>query len=218
MRYDPVADFAAVATLCQFHMGFATGPATPARSLAEFVAWARGKPGVPFGTPGAGTLPHFLGLQLAKAADLSLVPVAYRGDGPAVQDAIGGQIPLTINSLAGLVPLANGSTALRMLAVATMERVPALPNIPTVGEVGFPRLAVGGWQGLLLPARTPAALVSALDAAVAEAMALPELRAGIARLGLVPLHEGAAGSAVRLRREIAEWGPIVATSGWRPED
>jgi tripartite-type tricarboxylate transporter receptor subunit TctC len=218
LRYAPLADFAAVATVCLFHMGFATGPATPARTMAEFLAWARGRPSVPFGMPGPGTLPHFLGLQLAKATGLPLTAVAYRGDGPAVQDAIGGQIPFTINSLAGLVPLAGGASALRLLAVATPERLPALPGVPTIAEVGFPQLAVGGWQGVLVHARTPAALVTALDSAVAEAMMLPEVGAGIARLGLVPLHEPPALMAARLRRETAEWGPVVEASGWRPED
>ena len=146
LRYAPLQDFATVATLCLFHMGFATGPGSPARTMAEFIDWAKGRPSVPFGMPGPGTLPHFLGIQLGKATGLNLTGVAYRGDGPAVQDAVGGQIPLTINSLAGLVPLANGASALRMLAVATDARVPALPDVPTIGEAGFPQLAIGGWR------------------------------------------------------------------------
>lgn len=218
LRYAPLTDFATVATLCLFHMGFATGPATSAKTMAEFIAWARGQPSVPFGVPGPGTLPHFLGLQLAKATGLNLTAVAYRGDGPAVQDAIGGQIPFTINSLAGLVPLAGGASALRLLAVATEQRIPALPDVPTIGEAGFPRLAVGGWQAVMLPARTPAPVIAALDAALAEAMALPAVREGIARVGLVPLHENAATATARLVRETAAWGPIVAETGWKPED
>lgn len=218
LRYAPLTDFATVATLCLFHMGFATGPATPAKTMAEFIAWAKGQPSVPFGMPGPGTLPHFLGIQLAKATGLNLVGVAYRGDGPAVQDAVGGQIPFTINSLAGLVPLANGASALRMLAVATEARVPALPEVQTIGEAGFPQLAIGGWQAILVPARTPPALIAALDAALAEAMTLPAMREGIARLGLVPLHENAATATARLRQDTDRWGPIVRASGWTPED
>jgi tripartite-type tricarboxylate transporter receptor subunit TctC len=218
LRYAP-SDFALVATVCLFHMGFATGPATPARTLAEFLDWARARPqGVPFGIPGPGTLPHFLGLQLAKATGLNLTAVAYRGDGPAVQDAIGGQIPFTINSLAGLVPLAGGASALRVLAVATPERIAALPQVQTIGEAGFPQLAIGGWQGVFVPARTPGPILDALDTALTEAMALPLVRDGIARVGLVPLHERPAVAAARLRRESAEWGPIVESSGWKPED
>ncbi len=218
LRYAPLTDFATVATLCLFDLGIATGPATPAKTLAEFIAWAKDRPSVPFGMPGPGTLPHFLGIQLAKATGLNLTGVAYRGDGPAVQDAIGGQIPLTINSLAGLVPLANGASALRVLAVATERPVPALPGVQTMGEAGFPQLAMGGWGAVMVPARTPAPLVAALDAALAEAMALPQMRDGIARLGLVPLHENAATSTARLRRDTERWGPIVRASGWTPED
>jgi tripartite-type tricarboxylate transporter receptor subunit TctC len=216
LRYQPLVDFAPVGSLCEFYMGFATGPMTPATTMAEFITWTKDRPTIPFGIPGPGTLPHFLGIQMAKATGLPLAAVAYRGDGPAVQDTLGGQIPFGINSLGSLVPLAG--TALRVLAVGMQERLPALPNVPTVAEVGLPQLAIGGFQALMVPARTPAPIVAALDQALAQAMAQPELQAAITRVGLIPRHEGAAALAARIWREHAEWGPIVASSGFTPND
>ena len=217
LRYAPFIDFAAVAQVCEFYNGFATGPATPANTLAEFIAWAKGKPAVPFGIPGPGTLPHFMGIQFGKATGLPMQAVAYRGDGPSVQDLLAGQIPLSIASLGSLAPLATG-TGMRVLAVGMPERAPLLPNVPTVGEAGFPAIAVGGFQVLVVPARTPTPLVAALDRAVGQAMAQPALREAIARIGLVPTYADGAGVAARMRAENVRWKPIVAESGFRPED
>ena len=143
--------------------------------------------------------------------------VAYRGDGPSVQDLIGGQLPLSVASMASLVPLA-GVTPLRVLAVGATERAPALPNVQTVGEAGFAGLAFTGWQAVVLPAKTPPAIVAALDAAIRQGMAQPALRDGITKLGLTPRFAGAAASAERLKRENALWQPIVESSGFKPED
>ncbi|SHK10910.1 Tripartite-type tricarboxylate transporter, receptor component TctC [Roseomonas rosea] len=217
LRYDPLGDFTPVAKLSEYYMGFAAGPATPAKTLGEFVAWAKDRPSVPFGIPGPGTLPHFLGIQLGKIAGLPLQAVAYRGDGPAVQDVIAGQIPMSVSAFASLMPLV-GSTPLRVMAVGMSQRLPGLPDVPTVVEAGMPDLALGGWQALLVPSRTPASLVAALDAAVAQAVTQPAMREGILRLGLVPGHEGAAALPARLRREQEQWRPIVEASGFRPED
>jgi len=217
LRYEPLTDFIQAGVVCEFYMGFATGPATPATTLAELIAWGKDRPTLPFGIPGPGTLPHFLGIQMAKATGLNMTAVAYRGDGPSVQDVIGGQIPMSVSSLGSLVPVA-GSTPLRVLAVGMRERLPSLPNVPTVVEAGFPQLAVGGWQAVAVKAGTPAPLVAALDAALTQAMATPEMQAAVARLGLIPRHQGAAAAAERLKAEHANWGPIVASSGFTPND
>ena len=217
LRYDPFADFAPVAQLCEFHNAFATGPATPANTLAEFIAWAKDKPAVPFGIPGPGTLPHFMGILFGKATGLPMQAVAYRGDGPSVQDLIGGQIPLSVASMASLVPLA-GASPLRVLAVGMPQRSSSLPSVPTLAEAGFPAIGIGGFQAVVVPARTPAPLVGALEQAIGQAMAQGPLRDGILRLGLQPNFEGAAGLAARMRRENEAWRPIVESSGFRPED
>ena len=218
LRYEPQADFVPVAAVARFHLALAAGPAMPAGGgLAEVLAWARGQASVPFGIPGAGTFPHFLGLQLAQAAGLTLAPVVYRGGAPSVQDLVAGQIPLAISALGDFVPQLDGGR-LRLLAVASPERLPGIPAVPTFAEGGFGALTLAGWWGVLLPARTPAPLATALDKVLTEALAQPETHEGIARFGAVPYYEGPAALAARIARESADWAPVVAASGFRAED
>ena len=217
LRYDPFVDLKPVSMLSLFYMGLSTGPMVPAKTMAEFIAWGRTQPSIPFGNPGAGTLPHFLGIQFAKATGLNLTAVPYRGDGPAVQDCLGGQIPLTSNSMPAIAPFLTGS-ALKPLATTAPRRLLEAPDLPTIAEAGFPALNYSGGGCLMLPGRTPAHLVSALDHAIAGIAGSADTLTSLNRFGVVPAYMNSATVTKWLRDEHAKWGPIVDSSGFRPTD
>ena len=217
LRYDPFVDLKPVSMISLFHLGLSTGPKTPAKNLAEFIAWGRDQESIPFGNPGAGTLPHFLGIQFGKATGLKLTAVAYRGDGPAVQDCLGGQIPLTSNSMPAITPFISGS-ALKPLVTTAPRRVPGGENLPTMAEAGFPQLAYSGGACLMLPGRTPAPIVAALDQAVGRIVNSADSLTSLVRFGVVPDYQNSAAVTAWLRAEHAKWGPIVESSGFRPND
>jgi tripartite-type tricarboxylate transporter receptor subunit TctC len=185
--------------------------------LADLVAFARARGETPYASPAAGSIPHFLGVEFAKAAGIRLSHVPYRGAAPALQDAMAGQIPMVVNVLGDLVPH-HEAGRLRVLVVSSPARVPQLPDVPTFAEAGFPRLTADEWYGLFLPARTPPGLVAALNAAAGAAVAEPGMAAALDRQAFAPLHLPPAEYAARVRAETAFWAPIVAESGFRPDE
>ena len=217
LRYDPLTDFQPVSMLSLFYMSLAVGPAVPAKNFAEFLAWGRAQESIPFGNPGAGTLPHFLGIEFAKATGLKMTAVPYRGDGPAVQDCLAGQLPATFNSLPAVMPFIPGSP-LKVLATTAPRRLVAAPDVPTMTELGHASLPMSGGTCILLPGRTPAAKVAALDAAIGRIAADADTITSLVRFGVVPEYQNTATVTAWLQRELAKWGPIVQSSGFRPND
>lgn len=215
-RYDAVTDFVPVCTLCDFGFGVAVPASHPARSFAELVAWLRAQPAeVPYGSPGAGSGPHFVGDMIGRAVGARLNHVPYRGAAPAVQDALGARIPLVIAVLSDLVP--HNGQGLRLLATSSRERLARLPEVPTLAELGFPQLTISEWFGLFAPARTPAPIVAALHRTVVAAAETPEVRQALDRLEFLPTINGPEEFAARIRRERDAWGPVVRESGFQPE-
>ncbi|WP_237212962.1 Bug family tripartite tricarboxylate transporter substrate binding protein [Falsiroseomonas oryziterrae] len=216
-RHDALTDFVPVCTLCDFAYGIAVPTSHPARSFAELIAWMRTQRGqeVTFGSPGAGSGPHFVGDMVGRAVGVRMNHVPYRGAAPAVQDAIAGNIPLVATVLSDIVP--HHGQGLRVLAVSSPDRLQRLPDVPTFAESGYPHLTISEWMGLFLPARTPAALAAALYATVATAASTPEVRQALDRLEFQPTVNGPAEFAARIRRERDGWARAVQESGFRPE-
>jgi tripartite-type tricarboxylate transporter receptor subunit TctC len=215
-RYDAVTDFVPVCTLCDFGFGVAVPASHPARNFIEFVAWLRAQPGeVPYGSPGAGSGPHFVGDMIGRAVGARLNHVPYRGAAPAVQDALGARIPLVVAVLSDVVP--HHGQGLRVLAVSSRARLPRLPDVPTLAESGFPQLTISEWFGLFAPARTPAPIIAALHQTIVAAAQTPEIRQALDRLEFLPTINGPEEFAARIRRERDAWGPVVRESGFQPE-
>lgn len=215
-RHDALTDFVPVCTLCDFGFGLAVPASHPARSFAELIAWMRTQGGeVPFGSPGAGSGPHFVGDMVGRAIGVRMNHVPYRGAAPAVQDALGGRIPVVVAVLSDVVP--HHGQGLRVLAVSSRERLPRLPDVPTFAESGYPALTISEWMGLFLPARTPAPVVAALHQAVLAAAQTPEVRQALDRLEFLPTIDGPEAFAARIRRERDTWAVVVRESGFRPE-
>lgn len=218
VRYDALTDLIPVSTVCTFPFALAVPASHPARDFAQFVAWARAQTGeIPFASPAAGSAPHFLGVMLANTLRVRMTHVPYRGAVPAVQDLIGGRLPIFVGVLGDVSPQ-HGQGA-RMLAVTSEQRNPKYPDVLTFRELGHPDLSKDEWFGALLPAGTPAAVVQGLHAAISQVARQPEMIAALERLEFsANVSPSPQAFADRIRREREEWGPVVRDSGFQPEN
>lgn len=156
----------------------AVGPDAPAKTLADFIAWARANPGkAQFGSPGAGSAMHFIGVQLAAQATVELRHIPYRGGAPALNDVMGGTIPALFTTLSNLVQ-PHKAGKVRILAHSAARRLPGLPDVPTFSESGFPALTISEMFLFVAPARTTVAAQKDLVAMLSAAVAEPGVRSG----------------------------------------
>src|SRR5262245_5401404 len=162
LEYDPIKDFAAVSQLATFDFAVAVGPKTPATSLEELVAWMKANPSqASFGSPGAGTLTHFLGIQLGRTAGIELRHVPYKGSAATLTDLAAGHVPAVFTAISDLVEMHNAKR-IRILAMSGAARSPFVPDVPTFREAGFD-IEGTSWYGAFAPARTPLETVDRLS-------------------------------------------------------
>ena len=219
LPYDPIADFAPVGMGAKFDLAFAVGPAVPAsvKNMADFIAWCKAQPGRgQFGSPAAGSTPHFIGAIAGRAAGIELAHVPYRGPTPAVTDMIGGQIAAACATLGDFLPYLQAGRC-RVLATTGRQRSPFAPEAPTFLEQGFKELVLDDWFGFFVPAKTPSAQVEKLSAALRTALARPEAVKGLAERALVPAWSTPAELAARVKADQAKWGTIVKSFGFTAE-
>jgi tripartite-type tricarboxylate transporter receptor subunit TctC len=216
LAYDPIADFAPVSQAATFDFAVAAGPQVPAASLAELVAWVKADPARgSYGTPAAGSLPHFLAVSFASATGLDLRHVGYRGSAAALTDLIGGQIPILVTTTADVLE-SHKAGRIKVLATSDSARSPFLKEVPTLKEAGF-NLVATGWYGVFAPAGTPAAVVARLSAGVAGAVQSPPVKERLLAFGLVPTGTTAAELGRIQKADSALWSPAVKASGFTPE-
>jgi tripartite-type tricarboxylate transporter receptor subunit TctC len=211
--YNPLADFVPVAHLGGYPLAFAVGAAVPAKDLKEYVAWAKSDPrNASYGTPGAGSNAHFMGVLIGQTLAIPMVHVAYKGVGPAVNDAVGGQVPAIIMPLGTLLPQAAGGK-LRILAHSGSKRSDQAPSFATFRELGYP-VEVNGWFGLFAPARTPAAVTARLNDIVIQSIRTEAVRGRLQKLDLETREMSQAELVAHLKAEHDRWGPVVRASGF----
>jgi len=218
LRYDGLADFVPVTPVCGFPFGFAVAAGHPAKTLPEFVAWAKARGGATdWASPAPGSMPHFLGVQFGQLAGLPLNHIPYRGGAPMLQGLLAGDIQSALGVLGEQTPLLTGGQ-LRILAVTAPGRLPRLPEVPSFAELGLPAMTAEEQFGVFLPAGAPPPLVGALHRGLSAALATAEVREALTRLEYEPQVMEPAAFAARLRAERDHWGPIVAASGFKPEE
>lgn len=216
LDYDPVRDFAPVSQVATFDFAICIDPKIPANNLSELVTWLKANPTkANFGTPGAGTLPHFFGLMFAKAAGAPLQHVAYKGGVLALTDLMGSQIPIVFLSTNELTEL-HKAGRIRVLATSGTQRSPFLPEIPTFRESGYD-IEGNGWWGFFAPAGTPAATISKLSGAIAAIVQSDDVKARIAQIGLKPTGTPPDEFARIQREDIERWAAPIKASGFKPE-
>ena len=212
--FDLNKDFVPVSLLARFEFGVVVGPAVDAKDFKGFVAWLKANPGkATFGVPSNGTIPHFTGSKLEKVLGVPLTRVAYRGSAPAINDLIGGHLPFAIVTIADAIPQHRAGTV-KILAVSSAERSPFLPDVPTLKESGVD-LVADAWYGMWLPAGSSREFASQLSAAVATALAKPEVRDKLLAIGLIPVGTTPEGLTKELAADTALWQPIVKATGYK---
>jgi tripartite-type tricarboxylate transporter receptor subunit TctC len=217
LDYDPIADFAPVSEIGTFDFGVAVGPQTDAKTMKDLIAWAKAHPtDANFAIPAAGTLPHFLGIMLGRAAGIDLRPVPYRGSAAGLTDLIAGHIPIEITTTADLVQMQKDGR-IRVLATSGKERSPFLPNVPTLREAGFD-LAATGWYGLFAPAKTPSDLIERYNKAIVDAVRSPEFKDRMLAFGLQPTGTSAAAFAAIVKDVSMMWQPAIQASGFKADE
>jgi tripartite-type tricarboxylate transporter receptor subunit TctC len=216
LLYDPIADFQPISQVATFDFSIAVGPQVPATSLKELVAWVKANPDKGnYGTPGAGTLPHFFAVSFARTAGLDLRHVSYRGSAPTLTDLVGGQISMVVTTTSDVLEQ-HKAGRIRVLATSGAARSPFLPEVPTFKEAGYDIVGTG-WYGVFAPARTPPDVVARLNAAVVEAVKQPQVRERLLGFGLVPTGTSAAELARIQKADSELWAPAVHASGFTPE-
>jgi tripartite-type tricarboxylate transporter receptor subunit TctC len=212
--YDPVNDFTPIARVVKFEMGIATGPKVNAKTFAEYVAWCKANPSeAAFGSPGAGTSAHFIGILISKAIGVPLTHVPYRGGTPAQTDLIGGHLPMLINGLADM--MANHDAGkLRVLAVGSAARSPLLPSAPTLKESGIDVAADIGID-IYGPAGMAPALVKEINAALLKAITLPATREKLGKYGVNIAPSTPAELAAIQAHELKMWEEPIRISGFK---
>ncbi len=215
--YDPVKDFAPIALGATFQFAIAAGPASGARSWAEFAAWARANPGkASYATSGAGSLPHFVGVLLGRGIGVELVHVPYKGSAAYINDLLGGQVPAALDAIADLTEL-HRAGRVTILASTGAQRSTALPEVPTFVELGVKDVVAMGWFGFFAPAKTPKPIVDALNRAINKALQAPDVVDRLSKLGMDPATSTPEDFAKIVASDYAKWGPIVTASGFKPE-
>lgn len=213
-------DLAPVSTIHTTAMLLAVGPMVPAgvKTLADFIAWCKANPRqASFGSPGAGSPLHFLGVMLGRAASFEYLHVPYQGTAPSVQALLGSQIASAISPVGAFVPHVK-SGALRALAFTGEKRSPLLPDVPTMREQGFPALEFAEWFGVFVPARTPAATVERLSSEVRAALRTKAVLDGFATMSVDVAGHTPADFAKQIKADTDRWAPIVKESGFTPLD
>lgn len=217
LPFNPAQDFAPVALIASVPIVLAVNPSVKAKTVAELIALAKESPGkLNFGSSGYGSTNHLAGELLKTRAGIDIVHVPYRGAAPAMNDLIGGQIPMMFDNMPAIRPQVTGGT-IRAIAVAGNTRSPLFPELPTMVEAGVPGFEASSWFGLVAPAKTPPDVMKILINSVAKIMKDPEVVKRLADVGAEP--GGLSGDAFGafLRSESEKWGQVVKTAGVKVE-
>jgi tripartite-type tricarboxylate transporter receptor subunit TctC len=217
LRYDPAKDLVPVAQVAKYEFAFGVAANHPARTVAEFVAWARANPAqASVGNSAPGSLPHFLGFMLGQATAVDLVHVPYKGVAQIENELMGRQIAAGIGTITDLAPL-HRAGKLRVLAVTGAKRSALLPEVPTFREQGYPSVDAAGWHGIFAPGGTPQPAIDRLSAAIVAALQSREMRAKFVALGLDPTGTTPKELAAIIATDAARWAPIVKKAGFSAE-
>ena len=219
LPYDPMADITPVSLACIFDFGFAVGPAVPAsvKTVPEFLAWAKANPaGANFGSPAAGSTPHFIGALLGKKGDVELKHAAYRGTQPAMLDLLGSNVS-AVSGPIGDITQHLQSGKVRILGVSGAKRSRFAPDVPTFGEQGLKDMAHSEWFAFFLPAKASPELVAKLNTAMKNALAQKDVIDGLGTFGLEAMSSTPAELTALLKKDTAKWAPIVKEVGFTAE-
>lgn len=217
LPYDPLRDFAPVTQLTAAAYMLLINPSLPARSLREFITYAKTKPGqLSYASAGSGTGSHLSTVLFLSVAGLDVTHVPYKGGAPGVTDLISNQVQMMFNGITSSLPHIS-SGRIRALAVSSPARVAVAPDLPTLAEAGLTGAEATSWTGVLAPSGTPPAIVTRLNTELRAILQLPEIRSRLIADGAEPVGSSAAAFGAYIRVELAKWGKVVQATGARAD-
>ena len=219
LSYDPVKDFSPVSTAAIIHHGLAVGPLVPAtvKTVKDYLAWAKANPkDASYGSPAAGSTPHFIGALLGINSGVELKHVPYRGSVPGVTDVVGGQLASMVTPSGDFLQY-HRAGRLRLIATSGRERSPFSPDVATFAEQGFAELTTEEWFGFYAPAKTPAPVLASANAAINAALREKSVIDSLAATGLIARGSTADEMAASQKTEFDRWGPLVKKIGFTAE-
>jgi tripartite-type tricarboxylate transporter receptor subunit TctC len=209
LHFHPVDDFAPVGLVADLPNVIAVNSKTPYKTFAELVAAAKAKPAsLSFGSAGIATPSHLVCEMVNHDAKIKLQHVPYKGNAPAVNDLMAGNIPVMCNNLGGTLPYMSGGQ-IRILAQTGKARSPSLPNVPTFSELGMAGLDTGLWMGLMVPKETPKDVIARLNAALVKVMSESATKERLAKLGAAPLSPEPKAFEERINADRRAWDPVL---------
>jgi len=214
--FDPRTAFAPITLTSDVALVLAVHPSLPVHGVSELIDYAKKNPGkLAYGSAGIGTMHHIIGELIKQKTGIEMVHVPYRGGAPLIQDLIAGNVKVSFNTLPTALPQAQAGM-IRIIAVAEKARLPELPDTPTIDET-IPGVINIGWNGLLAPAGTPAAIIDKLNAVAVAALKTPDVIAKMKLQGLHAMSSTPAEFASLIAREVDYWGAIIPAIGIQPE-
>ncbi len=213
LPYDIAKDFVPVTMLGTVQNVLVVGPSVPANNVSDLIALSKANPGkLSFASPGLGSSPHIAGEMLKGATGIDMIHVAYKGTGPAVNDVMGGQVTMFFSQMSSALQLVKQGK-LKAIGVASLQRHPAAPEIPTIAEQGFPGFQATAWYALFAPAGTPSEIVHKIAADATKALQMPDVREKLAALGADAVGGTPEEFTARLKQENVRWGDAIRKSG-----
>ena len=217
LPYDAVKDFAPIINIALTPQTLVSNPGFAAKSVKEFIAVAKAKPGqINFASLGSGSTSHLTMEMFRSAAGIRLNHIPYKGSPAAHGELFSGQIPIMFDAIPAVLPHIK-SGRLRGLGIGSARRSPFLPDVPTIAESGFPGFEAMGWIGIAAPARTPVAILDKLHAEIVRIINTPEMKERLATLAFTPVGDTREEFARFIKSEIARWGKAVKESGAKAE-
>ena len=209
LPYDPNKEFKTLAVLALYPNVLLVNPSFPAKSVKDLIAMAKAKPNsIAFASSGKGSAQHLAGALFEVQAGVEMQHIPYKGGGPALNDVIGGQVPVFFGSVASTKQHVD-SGKLTALAVTGKKRASSMPNVPTMAEAGVPSYEVYEWNAIFAPAATPAPIVQRLSDAIAKVMQSPEVREKVAGLGGEVFQGNSEAADKFIKAQMAEWAKLV---------
>ena len=217
MSFNPVTDFTPISLVASVPMVLVVGNGIPVKNVQELIAYAKKqKGGLTYASSGQGGPQHVAAELFASMAKLEMVHVPYKGEANAISDLLGNQVPVMFGNLPSMLPHIK-SGKLRALAVSSLQRSPAAPDIPTVAESGLPGFETLTWFGLFAPARMPQPIVDRLNAEVKKSLAAPDVHAKLVQQGLTIVGGTSPELTAYMKQEVPKWGQLLKNANIKPE-
>jgi tripartite-type tricarboxylate transporter receptor subunit TctC len=217
LPYDPVRDFAPITQAVAVTNMLVVHPSVPANNLKELIEYGRRNPGkLASGTGGTGTAGHMASELFKSMTKLDMTVLPYKGAAPAVNDVLGGQVPMTFEALLSTLPHVRAGK-LKAIAVTTARRSSLLPNVPTIAEAGLPGYEATNWYGFLAPAQTPRAIVDKLNREMVKVLALPDVKEKLLGQGAEVVGNSPQEFAAVIKTDLERWKKLVAETGIKAE-